>query len=439
MAVIASASITLTAITDVASTTRYYKLQSSTLAKPAKPTAKPPSGWTTTEPTYAAVATSSLYTCDLTVFSDGTYAYSDVSLSSSYEAAKDAYNQAIEAAKTASNFIGFSDAGLDVGNKTSGVWSGFRSRMAAGAFQVLDAAGVIVASYGAKLIELGKNATDAVIKLCGGKGEIKTEMIDGSSTLTMSADSVAMRASVGEKFAYFISHIFNGVPTTAMCSYYDGTQSFSAVTVTPNSVSVKGDASFYGSSGQYVGSFKSVTEGTASQVGLDQVVVGNANPRGTQGNARGAAYLYGPGKGYTRLDAVNATDSNNYLNLSDISGTGTMPAYKVLYSNASGTTGTVTLSETAANFSMIEIYFKTNDGNFGCAKVWAPNGRTADLVGVTYDSAASMYTKIRPVLVSGTSISNNGYTGQGQVNSNNSCTTATSAGVILICHVLGWK
>jgi len=117
----------------------------------------------------------------------------------------------------------------------------------------------------------------------------------------------------------------------------------------------------------------------------------------------------------------------------------TVYAGKILYSNESGTTGTVTLSETAANFALLEIYFKTNDGNFGCAKVWAPNGKTVDLVGVTYNSSASMYTKRRPVLVSGTSISNNGYTGEGRVNSNNSCTTATSAVVILICYVLGWK
>lgn len=172
MAVIASASITLTSITDVASTTRYYKLQSSTLAKPAKPTAKPPSGWTTTEPTYAAVATSSLYTCDLTVFSDGTYAYSDVSLSSSYEAAKDAYNQAIEAAKTASNYMEYTSAGLDVGNKASGKWTGFRTRMAESAFQVLDAAGAVLASYGASVVELGRSTKTAVIKLCGGIGEM---------------------------------------------------------------------------------------------------------------------------------------------------------------------------------------------------------------------------------------------------------------------------
>ena len=102
MAVKAAGSVTVASITDVASTTRYYLLQSSTLTAPAKPTAKPPGGsWSATEPTYTEGSTNSLYTCDLTTFSDGTWAYSSVSLSSSYEAAKAAYNKAVAAANAA--------------------------------------------------------------------------------------------------------------------------------------------------------------------------------------------------------------------------------------------------------------------------------------------------------------------------------------------------
>lgn len=78
--------------------TRYYILQSSTAAAPSKPTTNPPpSGWTDTEPTYTSGSTNSLYFCDLMVFSDGTWVYSEVSKSSSYEAAKEAYNKAAEA------------------------------------------------------------------------------------------------------------------------------------------------------------------------------------------------------------------------------------------------------------------------------------------------------------------------------------------------------
>ena len=95
MAVKARAEITLSSIRDVQSVTRYYLLQSSTSAVPSKPTTNPPGGdWVKAEPTYTTGSTNSLYFVDLTVFSDGTFAYSDVSLSSSYEAAKVAYNKA---------------------------------------------------------------------------------------------------------------------------------------------------------------------------------------------------------------------------------------------------------------------------------------------------------------------------------------------------------
>ena len=102
MAVKAKAEITLATIRDVQSVTRYYLLQSSTSSVPSKPTANPPGGnWSRTEPSYTSGSTNSLYFTDLTVFTDGSFSYSDVSLSSSYEAAKAAYNKALAAETTA--------------------------------------------------------------------------------------------------------------------------------------------------------------------------------------------------------------------------------------------------------------------------------------------------------------------------------------------------
>lgn len=95
MAVKASASITLSSMTDIESVWWYYKLQSSTLDPPAKPTTNPPpSGWTDAEPAYTPGSTNTLYFVELTVFSDGTFDYGNVSVSSSYEAAKAAWNKA---------------------------------------------------------------------------------------------------------------------------------------------------------------------------------------------------------------------------------------------------------------------------------------------------------------------------------------------------------
>lgn len=94
MAVKASATITLSLMTDIESVWWYYRLQSSTLDPPAKPTANPPSGWTDAEPAYTPGSTNTLYFVELTVFSDGTFDYGNVSVSSSYEAAKAAWNKA---------------------------------------------------------------------------------------------------------------------------------------------------------------------------------------------------------------------------------------------------------------------------------------------------------------------------------------------------------
>ena len=98
MAVKASGQITLSSVVDVYATYRYYLLQSSTAAAPSKPTTFPPSSaWKDAEPGYTEGSTNSLYIVDCSVFSDGTFAYSLVSLSSSYEAAKAAYNKATNA------------------------------------------------------------------------------------------------------------------------------------------------------------------------------------------------------------------------------------------------------------------------------------------------------------------------------------------------------
>lgn len=118
MAVKARAEITIYHVIDIDKTIRYYLLQSSTSAAPSKPTTNPPGGnWQTTEPSYTAGSTNTLYFVDLTVMSDETFEYSDVSKSSSYEAAKEAYNAAIAARKVATDYITQDKDGMTIGNK----------------------------------------------------------------------------------------------------------------------------------------------------------------------------------------------------------------------------------------------------------------------------------------------------------------------------------
>lgn len=84
--IVATASVTLSSIVDIDSVARYYYLGTD---KPELPTTKPPpENWSTVEPSYEAGSTESLYFTDCTTFTNGTFKYSEVSESSSFEAVK---------------------------------------------------------------------------------------------------------------------------------------------------------------------------------------------------------------------------------------------------------------------------------------------------------------------------------------------------------------
>ena len=197
MTIKAAGSVTVASITDVASTTRYYLLQASTLSAPAKPTAKPPGGsWSATEPTYTEGSTNSLYTCDLTTFSDGTFAYSSVSLSTSYEAAKAAYNKAVAAAAAAAatdqHFWADTD-GAHVSSTGDHDTSGFHQLMTSVKNAFMHGTTDLM-TISENLIELGKNSTSAIIKLCNGTGSLQV--------ITTAISSTASAAVMTLKSAY---------------------------------------------------------------------------------------------------------------------------------------------------------------------------------------------------------------------------------------------
>ena len=135
---------------------RFYKLQESSLEKPSAPTTIEPSDWSNVEPTYTEGSATTLYTVDRTIFSDSTYSYSNVSKSTSYEAAKAAYNKAVDAkneadkaAKVATNYIDFVNGiGLIVGDMTTGTL---------GKNTLIDANGMAVRSGSTELARFGKD------------------------------------------------------------------------------------------------------------------------------------------------------------------------------------------------------------------------------------------------------------------------------------------
>ena len=87
--------VTISHILDIVAYAEYYQLLPTISSAPAAPTTyPPPAPWTPAEPTLDPTdgTSNTLYRCAVTVFSDGTYSWSEVSVSTSYEAAKAALN-----------------------------------------------------------------------------------------------------------------------------------------------------------------------------------------------------------------------------------------------------------------------------------------------------------------------------------------------------------
>ena len=53
--------------------------------------------------------------------------------------------------------------------------------------------------------------------------------------------------------------------------------------------------------------------------------------------------------------------------------------YKEIYSNNAGVTGTITLSESAASFNMLEIFYHGDTDTYSSVRIWSPNGRRVAL------------------------------------------------------------
>lgn len=83
-----------------------------------------------------------------------------------------------------------------------------------------------------------------------------------------------------------------------------------------------------------------------------------------------------------------------------------------LYDNSTGTNGIVTLSESAANFTYLEIFYRNNDNYYNSTKIYEPNGKIAYLDSdYPYTTGEGFsYAKKTSVQISGTSISPINYT-----------------------------
>ena len=108
----------------------------------------------------------------------------------------------------------------------------------------------------------------------------------------------------------------------------------------------------------------------------------------------------------------------------------------VLYDGGTtGTAGTVTLSDSSANYSYIEIYFRSSGDNvYGSVKVYSPNGKRAHL-GTVHYVADFDYAKFAIVSISGTSIT---FLQNYQLTLKNNGNAWSSESAIYITRVVGF-
>lgn len=114
---------------------------------------------------------------------------------------------------------------------------------------------------------------------------------------------------------------------------------------------------------------------------------------------------------------------------------------KVLYNNTTGTTGTVTLSATAANYNHMRIYFRTSWVGRASVDVYAPNGKSVALnISEVHDwpTASIMYVT-RVCAISGKSITRSYEYGLSRSFSSGAMQGHSDSNYIYIIRVEGWN
>ncbi len=108
---------------------------------------------------------------------------------------------------------------------------------------------------------------------------------------------------------------------------------------------------------------------------------------------------------------------------------------QVLYNSASGTAGTVTLSDSVENYTYLEIFYRSSGDNAcGNVKVFSPNGKLVHL-GTIHYIADYDYAKFALVNVSGSMIT---FSQNYQITLKNNGSTYSAENAIFITRVVGY-
>nr|DAH32121.1 MAG TPA: protein of unknown function DUF859 [Caudoviricetes sp.] len=121
---------------------------------------------------------------------------------------------------------------------------------------------------------------------------------------------------------------------------------------------------------------------------------------------------------------------DNSLEVNDVCISG-----QVLYNSASGTAGTVTLSDSVENYTYLEIFYRSSGDNAcGSVKVFSPNGKLVHL-GTIHYVADYDYAKFALVNVSGSTIT---FSQNYQITLKNNGSVYSAENAIFITRVVGY-
>ena len=162
------------------------------------------------------------------------------------------------------------------------------------------------------------------------------------------------------------------------------------------------------------GTDASVTNsGTATAPVFDFVIPrGNTGAQGPQGEQgiqgdKGADGEGVPTGGTTGQVLTKSSDSDYDTEWADpTSGTKEV----VLYDNPTGSSGTITLSDSSANYTYLEIFYRNNDNIYSSLKVYQPNGKQITMMSNWASGANGMYLKGDRGTISGKTITINSST-----------------------------
>ena len=109
----------------------------------------------------------------------------------------------------------------------------------------------------------------------------------------------------------------------------------------------------------------------------------------------------------------------------------------ILYSNSSGSSSTITVSSSAANYKYIEIYYFKDLNQIVSSKIYTPNGKAATLGSVTF-YANSIFLRAAIVDINETTITwRSNDIGWGTVSTGGNTISTTQ--VFKICQIIGYK